>query len=96
MSDDVDILDSRIRLLGAINSLRYNGTGIPTPRSLLDAGEVEFLDALTAWLGDYQQMLVLISDTTTNMAQELHDLRSQRKAVRDFLGLPATTTGEPQ
>lgn len=81
------IRDARIQLLGAINRLRYSGTGIPTPPTLIDGTEADFLTAIAEWLESFNRKLIIISDTTTDMAAELDTLRGQQKAVRDFLGL---------
>jgi hypothetical protein len=96
MSDDVESLDARINVVLAINSLRYAGTIFTAvPHADPDSTEVEFLDQVTRFIGEFNKVLAQISETTTNMAAELQTLRSQRKAVRDFLGL-TTTQGEPQ
>ena len=83
-----EIKKARINLLGAINGLRYSGGGIPTQPSLYETySEPEFLDAITHWLYDFNKILIGVSETTTDMAEELYVLRNQRKAVRDFLGI---------
>jgi hypothetical protein len=81
------IRDARIQLLGAINRLRYNSTGIPTPPDLIDGSEHDFLDAITEWVTRFGAVLISVSDATADMAEELDTLRRQQQAVRDFLGL---------
>jgi len=92
MTDDMidsDAFEARIRLVRAINKLRYAGSIFTAcPTAAHDDTEIEFLDDVTQFIDKFNQVLATISDTTTNMAEELQDLRLQRKAVRDFLGLP--------
>jgi hypothetical protein len=93
---DDSIVAARHLVAHAMNKLRYSGSVlcyVPDPAD--GSTDLDFLEKTAQWLDEFNQVLVTISDTTTDMARELHDLRSQRKAVRDFLGLP-TTLGETQ
>ena len=83
--------DPRISLVAALKELRYSaqvGGALAT-----DGDESAFLHEVVGWIRSYGRVLADVSETTTNMAAELQELRSQRKAVRDFLGL-TTTAGE--
>ena len=91
---DSDTFEARVRLERAINKLRYAGSIFTAcPTAAHDDTEIEFLDDVTQFIDKFNQVLATISDTTTSMAAELQDLRSQRKAVRDFLGLNTTEKG---
>jgi hypothetical protein len=96
--DQQQILDERRELIINLGRLRYSGALMVRQGALQRAAEefteAEFLMEVNLWLQSFCDILVAASDTTTDMAKELHDLRSQRKAIRDFLGLP-TTPGEP-
>lgn len=85
-------IDARLAVQRAMSALRYGG-GINMRNSedfTTNATETDFLTAITEWLEALNRKLSIISDTTTDMAAELQDLRSQRKAIRDFLGLNTT------
>ena len=81
--------DARGCVVEAMGNLRYSGSMRRLPCSR-EIPETQFLDSITEWLDAYAAVLTGVSDTTTSMAQELTELRSQRKAVRDFLGRSST------
>lgn len=81
---------ARQRVVSTLRGMRFTGavgSAIPSP----EAGyfsETEWLDRLANWLEIFGRVLHGVSDTTTAMADELNDLRQQRRCVREFLGLP--------
>lgn len=80
------------RVSTALRSLRYSGNVLATlPYPHWDLSEQDYIDDLCQWLQEYSKVLVAASETSTEMARELAELRGQRKAVRDFLGLPSPT-----
>lgn len=86
---------ARNKLVNALGQLRYSGQLAPTKDLLVFNGtEVEFLGQVTRWIGTFGTVLQSASEGITSMAAELQELRSQKKAVRDFLGL-TTTEGTP-
>lgn len=83
-------VDARKAIIVQLNKMRYSGSLMsygPRLEQAIDS-EIDFNDALTDWLISFNEVLIGVADTTTNMAAELQDLRSQKKAIRDFLGLP--------
>jgi hypothetical protein len=83
-------------VIKALNRLRYGGSVYTRmPEVITDDTEAQFLDEVIAWLESFSDVLATVSDTTTDMAAELSELRGQRKAVRDFLGLAPTTGDTP-
>lgn len=89
-------LIARRDLVAALNALRY-GASVSrlVPRVIEEDTEAQFLADITDWIVEFNRVLATVSDTTTNMAAELTELRSQRKAVRDFLGLTNTERKTP-
>ena len=84
-----DTAVSRRQLVASLSRLRYSGSVLVNLTSTTDEWpESEFNEQVTAFLTEFGRILESVSDTTTTMAAELAELRSQRKAVRDFLGLP--------
>lgn len=81
--------DARMGVVEALSKLRYSGS-VALPPNTEARSETEFLDQTSQWLTAFGKVLAAASDTTTEMARELTDLRSQRKAIRDFLGLGET------
>lgn len=73
----------------AMNQLRY-GASVSRRVPDWDQSTDGFLRDVATWLISFNDVLASVSSTTTDMAAELQTLRSQRKAVRDFLGLTAT------
>lgn len=61
-----------------------------------DESETEFLAQVTQWLRILADVLQAVSETNTSMVDELHELRHQKQAIRDFLGLnPTAEKGTP-
>ena len=85
---------AREGLVLTLNSLRYSGSVSPISGIDLNDTEAEFLTEITYWLTAFGDVLTGVSATTTDMARQLAELRSQRKAVRDFLGLPNHIEGD--
>lgn len=86
------VIEERKALLLTLSRLRYSGS-VASPLATVSRDaetehEEEFLMGVGLWLDEFNKVLAQIADTTTSMAQELTELRAQRKAVRDFLGLP--------
>lgn len=79
---------TRAAVVRLIRDLRYSAS-VATPLPV-DTGqsEAEYLHGLRHWLGEYSGRLEVAVDTTTEMARELNELRTQRTAIRAFLGLP--------
>lgn len=78
---------SRRGITRRLRDLRYSASvGAPLPVVDDDQTEVEFLQAVSAWLDEYGQRLIVAVDTTSDMAAELKTLRDQRAAVRSFFG----------
>ena len=77
----------RQQLMQNVAALRYtSGCYIPDPAiEIID--EAGFLEVVNQWLRDFNEVLNEVSDTTTQMAEELYALRNQRTAVRNFLGM---------
>lgn len=88
-TEEIRVQDARILLRTALREMRYGGS-IPSLDIDTAQSEEEFLGAVTQWVISLNKLLSDVSDTTTKMAKELTELRSQRKAVRDFLGLSST------
>lgn len=81
-------------LVNQLRALRYSGQNTaPLPHVLDEDSEEQFLEELIEWVGGFMLVLTSVSETTTDMAKELTDLRTQRKAVRDFLGLNTKAVG---
>jgi hypothetical protein len=96
-TDDADIPDperdtivlARARLHDVLTRLRFSGAlnRPPTVTSPTEQGEAEWLDQVTAWIGEFKGVLVDVATTTEEMSQELQALRHQRRAVRELFGL---------
>lgn len=88
------VLSKRRSLIHQIFQMRYGGSiAVPFAEdTVLNASEATFLYHVTQWLASFNTMLDNVSATTTDMAAELTELRTQRKAVRDFLGLNERNT----
>ncbi len=94
LTESDDIYVHRDEVANILRQLRYSGSVTePFPNPDPDRRECDFLEDVRLWLSDFSRILAAASDTTTEMAAELNDLRTQRKAVRDFLGL-STPPGE--
>ena len=94
MTDPDSAEIARKNLLRAINQLPYSGALLSyTPLLNSDDEETIFLSHITAWLNRFADVLHNISETNTNLVNELHELRTQKTAIRDFLGLNTTEKG---
>lgn len=88
LTEKDDIYVHRNEVCLYLRQLRYsNSVPEPMPSSDPDRRECDFLEDVRLWLHAFDKVLSAVSDTTTTMAAELAELRNQRKAVRDFLGL---------
>jgi hypothetical protein len=85
---NADEHDARIRVNIALFNMPYGGS-VSAVRPVIDPEQdiVDFLNEVGSWLEALRVTLESVTDTTTDMAQELTELRSQRKAARDFLGI---------
>ena len=85
---------ARQEVVTAIDRLRYSAAAPirNSERFIEHASEFEFLYELHRWLTAFGDILVTVSDTTTDMTHELTVLRAQRTAIRKFLGLDERTT----
>lgn len=95
------VRDARVALIENLQSLRYAGS-VPllmaVAELVLNQSETEFLDWISEWLIGFGKVLDTVGETHTEMARELVDLRTQRKAIRDFFGfaqLGGTAAGDP-
>lgn len=86
MTDLTPVENQQRDIAVALSAMRY-GASVSLKTPDWDTNTVDFLRDVADWLQAFNRVLANISDTTTDMAQELTTLRSQRKAVRDFLGL---------
>lgn len=86
-----DVCTARACLIENLQELRYSGSTHPriAAAAELDQSEAEFLDLVSEWIIRYGEVVEAAAETHTEMARELVELRNQRKAVRDFLGLPS-------
>ncbi|MBV9923185.1 MAG: hypothetical protein JOY78_20360 [Pseudonocardia sp.] len=79
------------RICRAIGAMPYGGV-VPEGRHVVEApgleiDDEEFLHRVADYLEALGARLKIVSETNTEMAHELVELRDQRKAIRDFLGI---------
>jgi hypothetical protein len=79
--------DRRSELRAALMGLRYSSSVPSPPAPHQEQTEADYLHEVTSWLRAFGQVLAMVSDTNTELAHELAELRSQRTAIRKFLGL---------
>ena len=74
-------------LIDQLISLKYAAT-VPVPLEPYDNHtEIEFLTKLCTWVYEYAKVLDTVKKTNADMAEELYELREQRRGVRAFLGI---------
>ena len=79
--------NARNAIRSLLRELRYSAGCSQVPNPAPDTSEAAFLETIGAWLVEFSRVLVTVSDTNTEMAHDLNDLRTQRSAIRQFLGL---------
>jgi hypothetical protein len=82
----------RIRMQKVLTSLPYSGVMLSPPPydQFLDTpgGTLSYLDAVAEWLEGLAAQQVRGEDQHNEERAQLEQLKSQRDAVREFLGVP--------
>lgn len=79
--------DPRWQLMKAMAKTPYSGSVRPTA-NYLDVTDDEFFADVARWLKGLAEVLNMAAETHVDMQRELYQLRAQRTAIREFLGLP--------
>lgn len=88
------VIDARREVHAAMTRMPY-GAGVHFRQSqdyIETVGEPEFLNGIAGWITALADKLRVVSESTTDIAAELNELRAQRNAVRNFLGLNERNT----
>jgi len=88
------VIDARRRVHAAMFLMPY-GAGVHYRHSqdyIETVTELTFLGDLADYLKALGETLLMVSESTSIMSDELNELRAQRHAVRNFLGLNERNT----